>query len=548
MRRRRPLALAAAVAALLAIAAPARADTSYYVAAPAADSGGSCAPDSSGGFYQCTTLRAAVTTANATPGADTITIGAGTYPLSSQLTLSDNVNVGGVGARSTIISPSNVRGFSINGNVTVSMALLTVQNGNAASGEGGNILNAGDLTLTYVRLTGGSAFSGGGLATDGDGASATILLSLIDHNSGAGIVNRGQTNPSTLDVWASTVAFNSGGGIVSGVNGTDDVTLYEDTIARNTGAGLTVTTGTASSLGSIIANNTPNCSGTTPTDDGGNLEDAATCRLAAASSNRNPGLGAALENQGGQTDVLTIPAGSPAIDLVQPCYYPIDQRGEQRAADFTQPCDAGAYEQSPYVAPPTPPPPVPPAPTPPANAPLSAVPTPVPGQTVVAKEVSGKVRVKLPGTNTFVELDGTQGIPVGSTVDAKAGRLELTALQKAGAAPEKALFYDGVFKVTQTKTTTDLTLNETLAKCSGSASAAAKKPKARKLWGNGSGSFRTRGQYSAATVRGTEWLVQDSCAGTLTQVKKGVVSVRDNVKNKTILLKAGKKYLARPKR
>ena len=32
------------------------------------------------------------------------------------------------------------------------------------------------------------------------------------------------------------------------------------------------------------------------------------------------------------------------------------------------------------------------------------------------------------------------------------------------------------------------------------------------------GKFRTSGKYSAATVRGTKWLVQDSCAGTLTRV------------------------------
>src|SRR4029079_12448736 len=91
-------------------------------------------------------------------------------------------------------------------------------------------------------------------------------------------------------------------------------------------------------------------------------------------------------------------------------------------------------------------------------------------------------------------------------------------------------------------------LTEALAKCPKrhAAHAAAKKPKSRKLWGSGSGSFRTRGQYSAATVRGTEWLVQDSCAGTLTRVRKGVVAVRDNVKRKTIVLRAGKKYLARP--
>ena len=56
------------------------------------------------------------------------------------------------------------------------------------------------------------------------------------------------------------------------------------------------------------------------------------------------------------------------------------------------------------------------------------------------------------------------------------------------------------------------------------------------------------GQYSSATVRGTKWLVQDSCAGTLTRVANGVVSVNDQVRHKTITLRAGKKYLARPRR
>ena len=45
--------------------------------------------------------------------------------------------------------------------------------------------------------------------------------------------------------------------------------------------------------------------------------------------------------------------------------------------------------------------------------------------------------------------------------------------------------------------------------------------------GQRQGEFRTKGKYSAATVRGTEWLTQDYCDGTLTQVKTGVVDVRD---------------------
>jgi hypothetical protein len=78
--------------------------------------------------------------------------------------------------------------------------------------------------------------------------------------------------------------------------------------------------------------------------------------------------------------------------------------------------------------------------------------------------------------------------------------------------------------------------------------ARATRPGTRTRRGDGSGAFRARGQYSAATVRGTKRLVQDSCAGTLTKVAKGVVSVRDNVKRKTVIVKAGRQYLARPRR
>ena len=82
----------------------------------------------------------------------------------------------------------------------------------------------------------------------------------------------------------------------------------------------------------------------------------------------------------------------------------------------------------------------------------------------------------------------------------------------------------------------------------GKASAAAKRKKKRRLWGDGQGKFRTEGSYSSATVRGTKWLVQDRCTSTLTRVVRGRVSVRDFVKKKTVLVRAGKKYIARAKR
>jgi len=48
-------------------------------------------------------------------------------------------------------------------------------------------------------------------------------------------------------------------------------------------------------------------------------------------------------------------------------------------------------------------------------------------------------------------------------------------------------------------------------------------------------------------VRGTKWLVQDSCGKTLTRVRKGVVSVEDFVKHKKLLVRAPHSYTARKK-
>jgi ferric-dicitrate binding protein FerR (iron transport regulator) len=53
---------------------------------------------------------------------------------------------------------------------------------------------------------------------------------------------------------------------------------------------------------------------------------------------------------------------------------------------------------------------------------------------------------------------------------------------------------------------------------------------------------------SSATVRGTIWLTQDPCDGTLTTVKRGRVNVRDFKRRRTVSVKAGHSYLARAAR
>ena len=60
--------------------------------------------------------------------------------------------------------------------------------------------------------------------------------------------------------------------------------------------------------------------------------------------------------------------------------------------------------------------------------------------------------------------------------------------------------------------------------------------------------FGFPGTGKAVAARGTTWLVQDTCTSTLTRVTEGVVTVRDNVKKKNVVVRAGKRYTAKPKR
>ena len=70
----------------------------------------------------------------------------------------------------------------------------------------------------------------------------------------------------------------------------------------------------------------------------------------------------------------------------------------------------------------------------------------------------------------------------------------------------------------------------------------------RRIWGSGKGRFRTRGRHAAATVRGTEWTVEDRCDATAVRVRSGVVDVEDFGTGKTVAVRAGEVHIARPAR
>ena len=556
MRRLLP---ALAVLASAVFAAPASADTFDVIGR--GDSGGGCTAIGVQSF-QCASLRDAVAAAS-TGREHAVILHAGSpYVLSGgQLSITSGQFVlAGENARSTVIQAgTGARVLALSGTADVTLANVTVQGGSATSATGGNLLtNAGTtLSLLNVRVTGGTANAGAGIANSG---SLAILNSLIDNNvagsAGGGILNDGSASGAAeLDVLNSTIAFNrvqdgTGAGIQTEGNLGNTVTLAFATVARNFGNGLSggvTPPQTVDATASIIAaNNGLSCSGVSFSSAQFNLDDATSCGFSPANNRpqTSPQLAGELSNQGGQTDVLAFQtASSPAIDYVTPCFGGTDQRGYTRVTNPGQePCDAGAFELS--GTPPSQPPPPPPVPTPvPPQPTPTATPTetPVANKSVAAEEVKGTVLIKVNGKFVPFEDDVINN---GTELDTRKGTVEITTSEGG-----KAKFFDGIFKVSQTRGLTTLTLTEALdCSSNGKARAAAKKPKSRKLWGDGKGKFRTKGKYSAATVRGTKWLVKDTCTTTTTTVTQGVVQVEDFAKKRKVTVRKGAKpYVARKK-
>ncbi|HEX4186685.1 MAG TPA: hypothetical protein VHY83_02190 [Solirubrobacteraceae bacterium] len=235
-----------------------------------------------------------------------------------------------------------------------------------------------------------------------------------------------------------------------------------------------------------------------------------------------------------------------------------------------------------------PPPPPPPAPPPPPPPPVlvqpktgllpfkAALAAPVLGSSVNVEVVSGVVFVKLPpgahlsgvargGAGAFesltkgvgfIPLSEARQIPVGSTLDTSGGVARLTSATATAGKTQVGEFGAGIFTILQDRKQRGLvSLNVVNAQppqkvCAtvGKKAQAARRLSSRvlgRLNGNAHGKYVTRGQYSAATVRGTAWNVINRCDGTLTQVTRGVVSVRDFLRRKTITLHAGQHYLAK---
>jgi hypothetical protein len=183
------------------------------------------------------------------------------------------------------------------------------------------------------------------------------------------------------------------------------------------------------------------------------------------------------------------------------------------------------------------------------------------GVDVLAEPVDGSVEVRVPG-GSFKPLTEASKLPVGTIFDTRGSRVKLTAA--TGAFGQKTAdssidFYLGIFKIIQppglnSPATAKLVEKLTCGKGQGkAASASGEGPVAtaagkrrRKLWGNGSGAYRTSGNGSTGSVVGTTWLTLDTCSHTLTKVIEGHgVKVFDKKTKKNVLLGPGDKYYAK---
>jgi len=171
-------------------------------------------------------------------------------------------------------------------------------------------------------------------------------------------------------------------------------------------------------------------------------------------------------------------------------------------------------------------------------------------RTATSGAVEGKVRVQKPGSRRFVALGDGDAIPVGSTVDATKGRVAIIVeikgkqqtatlsggrfqlLQKAGSGVVELALQGGSFK-----------------RCPSSRARLrqAARTVIRRLEADAVGRFKTTGRYASATVRGTQWVMEDRCAGTRIKVRSGSVQVNDLPLKRKRVLRSGQSYLARPR-
>lgn len=282
-------------------------------------------------------------------------------------------------------------GAAISNGGTLTVASSIISGNHAVDGFGGGIGNQGigtSLTITDSTISGNTSEEGGG-GIFINGGTVAIANSTISGNTGGTVASGGfgggiYANEATMAITNSTISGNSlsisgnAGGIFIQLG---TLTITNSTLSGNSpalsgvgGAIYVGTSETATLKNTILANSFEgNClSSGTLTSDGHNLSDDTSCSAfftATGDKNNTPaGLDSSgLNNNGGPTETIALLPTSPAVLAVptSPTNYctevdgmtaiTTDQRGDPRPAPGQTACDIGAFElQSGFVATATP--------------------------------------------------------------------------------------------------------------------------------------------------------------------------------------------------
>ena len=364
--RRATLLVLIATAVLLALSAPASADT--WVVTNTNDDGAH-------------SLRWAIDHANSNPNADLITFDLSGCPctitLASQLPkVTDTLAIMGPGADQLTVSGNNaVRVLEADLGVSLTLEGLTIADG-AHDTMGAGVYTQGPLTVTDCVFAGNSTVGsgdqrGGAIYFHNYGGTLTVAGSTFVNNTAHSLVaaggaiyvygNANITNSTFSGNTTTPVDSWGDGSAVYFWGESQTMTMTHCTVYSNTSfsddpgnhspGAVYVGSGTATLKNTIIASNIGgNCGGDgTITDGGGNLQFGDTT-CGATIPVADPTLGPLTDN-GGPTPTMALLQGSPAVDACSCTTVATDQRRMSRPFDYPGMdngglCDSGAYEAS----------------------------------------------------------------------------------------------------------------------------------------------------------------------------------------------------------
>jgi DNA-binding beta-propeller fold protein YncE len=185
---------------------------------------------------------------------------------------------------------------------------------------------------------------------------------------------------------------------------------------------------------------------------------------------------------------------------------------------------------------------------------LTATPAPAPallpslGRTALVASASGRVFVRLPGARDAAPLGAGTLLPIGARIDARSGRVALAFATRTAdfdrlGTVQRGDVTAGIFSIVQRPgaSLVELRLAGPRPRCG-------RTPATRRLLADVHGRFRTRGAHATATATSARWLTEDRCTGTLVRVTRGVVRVHDEVRGRTVRVRAGGRVLVPPAR